>query len=232
MNTGPGAVPGCTGIGAARRSARGGKHDRSFFLSLRYPVPVHLCTENQFKNRKGKTMEKERAFFVNVGGMSFNLEEFDDMPENVRATLAEMGNQFAQEIGGKNVRVEGENVAPEVNAWVKEKIKEIKRKNAEEGPDAVKLKQIAPDWMKDFVEENIEKSAKKLDEATDGKFSAKIAELAVLLEVGFAILFNHDPEWRDLGVLTAAKLYDGVTTSLLLAGTERQMKEEKEGGGR
>ena len=93
-------------IGAVGWDAVRGDTAGAYILSSPVPVSVYLRAEYQnHKSERERDMEKERAFFVNVGGMSFNLEEFDDMPENVRATLAEMRNQFAEEIGEKNVEI-------------------------------------------------------------------------------------------------------------------------------
>ena len=175
-------------------------------------------------------MAKIKRYGVNVGGLEFDLDTLGDMPENVRKYLDELGNQLAENGAEGMVKIDGDHIPAEVDAWLRAKLDEKKVLTDKEGPDTVKVGEIDREWYSDFMDKYINKHAARINSATDGRYRPQIAEMATLVSVGFAYMIEHDEHWQKLGTFEAACLFEGVAQSMITAAVGVAMEETREAG--
>ena len=162
-------------------------------------------------------MSKEKKFAIGISnGMKIDLETgYEDMPEGVRAYLEEVARQLEEEGEDGTFTIDDRNVPPEVDAYFRKKVLErIEAGRAD--VNTVKVAEYPPDAFEKLIDKAVLKTARSaLADAKDGGEEEAVRRMAFYLRGAFRLLFANSEEWNELGVVTAAKLYDDVSAVML-----------------
>lgn len=155
-----------------------------------------------------------RKFIASVGGLRLGLDLLRlDPPENVRRILDETADQLEAEEGEKDFRLDGGNISPEVEDWIRRRIAGI----GDLTRPGKRLDEVDKPLYDEVMRAILRKHAERIAAEEGQQYQKRLRETASMLAGAFSAVTDVGPKWSKLDAADAAHLWEEMAQSILYA---------------
>lgn len=173
-------------------------------------------------------MSNKSKFCIGAGGYEFRMDDFPDMPEEVRAYLDALGDQLGENDIDVRVELPDVCVPKEADEYFQRKLQE-RLEAAAEDVNTVRVDEYPTENLEKLLDGHIDTEiAKSVTRAETEADMGEVALMGFYLKGLYRILFHEDRDWSVLGVKDAVRLYSGIAAGMLAMASQYSKIVEEE----